>query len=690
MMIYSNILKHRKNVFLWMAALLLVLQSTPFAQDKGLKPYDVAKIEQVYEVALSPDGETLAYTVMKQADPLKKNVSAYRELYVRGTETEDSARLFVSGEIRVRDVRFTPDGEHISFRARRGEGDNTDIYVIPVDGGEARKALDFRASIYDYDWHPNGKKLVFTANEPGVPGNMADVPYHAEVYEEGVPNRKAYVATAFEDSENVREISMEGSVYQVKWSPEGDRIALSVAPTPFIDDYYMYQRVRIVDAKTSEVLGKVSNPGKLGEIAWSPDGERLAMISGIDINDPIDGRLAVVSSEGGEPEMIMPDYQGKIDDIAWVDDETIRYIASEGVDQTYAEVRYDGKKRKTLIEPGGPIFENFSTSDDGKRTAFRAHTPKHPRELYFMKNTRSEPERLTFHNAWMEGKMLARQEVITYNAEDGMELQGLLIYPMNYEEGNSYPLVTVVHGGPEAHYDNGWITSYSTPGQMAAALGMAVFYPNYRGSTGRGVEFAKSSQADPAGKEFDDIVDGVDYLIEEGIADEDKVGVTGGSYGGYATGWMATRYSDRFAAGVMFVGISNKISKVGTTDIPDEELLVHARKRPWDNWEFFLERSPIYHAGKNETPLLIMHGKEDPRVNPGQSRELYRHLKIRTEAPVRLVFYPGEGHGNARATSRLDYNMRALRWMEYYLKADKEGKPSYKIDVTDKEAYTVE
>ncbi len=225
-----------------------------------------------------------------------------------------------------------------------------------------------------------------------------------------------------------------------------------------------------------------------------------------------------------------------------------------------------------------------------------------------------------------------------------------------------------MHGGPESHYSNGWLTQYSTVGQVGAALGYAVFYPNYRGSTGRGEEFLKSSQADMAGKEFDDVVDGVDYLIEQGIADEDKVGVTGGSYGGYATGWFATRYTDRFAAGVMFVGISNNISKWGTGDIPEELYLVHARERIWENYEFFLERSPIYYAGESKTPLLIMAGEEDTRVHPSQSIELYRHIKTRTDTPVRLVLYPREGHGNRNSTAQLDYSLRQLRWFEKYLK----------------------
>jgi dipeptidyl aminopeptidase/acylaminoacyl peptidase len=237
-----------------------------------------------------------------------------------------------------------------------------------------------------------------------------------------------------------------------------------------------------------------------------------------------------------------------------------------------------------------------------------------------------------------------------------------------------------VHGGPEAHVSNGWVTSYSNPGQVAAARGFAVFYPNYRGSTGRGVEFSKMGQADAAGKEFDDIVDAIDHFVAAGLVDKAKVGITGGSYGGYASAWGATYYSDRYAASVMFVGISDNISKVGTTDIPEEMYLVHHLKRLWEDWNYFAERSPIRHVQKNRTPTLIMHGKSDPRVHPSQSLELHRHLKTLNQAPVRLVFYPGEGHGNRRAASRLDYNLRLLQWMEHYLQGPGGKAPALEID----------
>src|SRR5690606_20815466 len=273
---------------------------------------------------------------------------------------------------------------------------------------------------------------------------------------------------------------------------------------------------------------------------------------------------------------------------------------------------------------------------------------------------------------------------ITYKSRDNKyDIQGMLIYPVDYKENTRVPLITVVHGGPEAHYGNGWLTAYSMPGQMAAAEGYAVFYPNYRGSTGRGTEFTYSSQGDLAGAEFDDIVDGVDYLIEKGIADKNRIGVTGGSYGGYASAWMSTYYSDRFAAAVMFVGISNNISKFGTSDIPTEMRLVHERGNIWDNWEKHLKISPIYYADRAKTPILIMHGAEDPRVHPAQSMELYRHLKVRQPGlPVRLIFYPGEGHGNARSGSRYDYNLRMMQWFNTYLKT---GNPKAEMPSLDLE-----
>ncbi|MSR47264.1 MAG: S9 family peptidase, partial [Planctomycetes bacterium] len=308
--------------------------------------------------------------------------------------------------------------------------------------------------------------------------------------------------------------------------------------------------------------------------------------------------------------------------------------------------------------------------------------PKWGNEL-FAWNAKGARTRLTELNPWLEERRLGKQEVVRWKARDGLEIEGLLVWPVGRkpdEEGPKVPLVVIVHGGPEAHYRNGWITRYSEPAQVLAGQGYAVLLPNYRASTGRGVEFSMLDHKDPAGKEFDDLVDGVDFLVAKGLVDSARVGVTGGSYGGYASGWCATKHTARFAAAVMGFGVANLLSMSGTSDIPEEHYLVHHRMHVWENWQLFLERSPIYYAPQCKTPILILAGKADPRVPPSQSMELYRYLEAAGHKAARLVQYPGEGHGNARAASRLDYHLRLLQWFDHYLKSAGGAPPPMELD----------
>jgi dipeptidyl aminopeptidase/acylaminoacyl peptidase len=540
--------------------------------------------------------------------------------------------------------------------------------VIDAAGGEARRLLAHEADIASYSWSPDGRQVAFLAN-PAAAKEREDLlkkGFTAKVYEENPVPSRIWVAP-IDGSAAPKVIEVDGSAAELHWAPTGTRIAVALAPTSLVDQSYTSQRVHVIDVVSGKVIAKTANPGKLGSVAWSPDSRNLAIISAADQNDPSAGRLMVADASTGALREILPRFEGQVRSVAWSDADTILYVGDEGVWSALAEVDLDGTRR-TLVPAGSqPNFGELSLSSDRSVAAFAASSPSHPAEVFVWRRG-GDLRRVTTSNPRLAELPLAPQEVIRYKARDGLEIEGMLIRPLNEKKGTRYPLIVTVHGGPESHYRNEWLTSYSNPGQFGASRGFAVFYPNYRGSTGRGVDFSKMGQMDPAGKEFDDIVDGVDHLIAMGLVDRAKVGVTGGSYGGYATGWLSTFYSERFAAGVMFVGISDLISKWGTTDIPQEEFDVHARQYPWDNWQFFLERSPIYYADRSKTPLLILHGEDDPRVNKGQSMELYRHLKVRGQAPVRLVLYPGEGHGNQLAAARLDYNLRMIRWFEHYLK----------------------
>ena len=640
--------------------LLIALPVILVAQ--GLQPLDVAKLQYVRDLDISDDGEVIAYTLSVPADPLAENRPARYHLYLFDIDEGEAIPYVSRGS--VSQVTFRPGHQSITFLNRLEDDKTRSIYEISLQGGEARKLYSFKTSISYYEWAPDGETLAFIAGEPKEQ-EPVELPYQPEIYEGELSYDRAYISKV--DEEEPRQLISPDHIQTLSWSPDGSMIAVRSSPTPLVDDYYMKQGIRIFDAKFLKVKAQVDHDAKMGPMAWSPDGEKLAFIAGAHINDPIDGRLFVVSAEGGEPDNLRPDYAGQFHQIRWWDNDNILYLASEGVWSVTGTISADGKKDVRLTGHQLPIINQFDRSESGL-IAYVAESTTHPAEVYLNSEEEDAPVRMTNHNPWLNQTELGIQEVIRYKARDGMEIEGMLIKPLDYDESKTYPAVVVVHGGPESHYDYGWLTSYSQPGQMAAAEGMVAFYPNYRGSTGRGLEFAMSSQGDPAGKEFDDIVDGIDYLIEQGIVDGDKVGVTGGSYGGYATGWMSTRYTDRFAAGVMSVGISNNISKWGTSDIPEELYLVHSRMRIWEDYDFFLKRSPIYYAGQAKTPLLIMHGKEDTRVHPSQSMELYRHIKTRTNTPVQLVFYPGEGHGNRNATARLDFSYRMMGWFNKYLK----------------------
>jgi dipeptidyl aminopeptidase/acylaminoacyl peptidase len=644
-------------------------------------PEHVAKVRFVAAAEIAPDGKHVAYVLDVPRRPFAdKDGNAWAELHVVEVASGTS-RGYVTGDVNVSAIAWTHDGSGVSFLAKRGSDEFTSLYIIPLAGGEARKVLSHGSNITGYSWSPDGKRIAFTATTPQSKEKkeLTDKGFTAEIYEEDVQPVRIWVG-APDSAKPARQIDIAGSASELHWAPVGSRIAVALAPTPLVDDHIMHRRIFVIDVDKPEKSIALKNPGKIGHLAWSPDGKHIALLSGADIHDPAEGRLTVSSADGGGWRDLIPNFLGDVQAVAWKDNETLRYVTAEGCYSAYGEVKRDGTGRRTIVATGGPILNDFSLTEDGATAAFVCDSPEHPNEVYVLGPKDKQPRRLTHSNAWMKSMRFAKQEVVKHKARDGLELEGILIRPLDEKPGQRYPLILTVHGGPEAHVSNGWVTRYSLPGQVGAARGFAVFYPNYRGSTGRGVAFCIMGQRDAAGKEFDDLVDAVDHLVGIGLVDTKKVGVTGGSYGGYASAWCATYHTKRFAASVMFVGLSNNISKVGTTDIPYEMNLVHHRKWLWDDWSYFERSSPIKYVQQAQTPILILHGKNDTRVHPEQSMQLYRHLKVLGKVPVRLVLYPGEGHGNRRASSRYDYNLRLMQWMEHYLKGPGGDPPKFEIE----------
>lgn len=663
----------------------VALTLSTFAGNEVWTPRSVEKARIVTAVAMSPDGAHVAYALsIPRIAGQDEDGVAWNELHV--FDTDDARdRTFVAGKVNVGAFSWTPSGGEIAFLAKREGDKQTALYEIALAGGEARKKVELDTSISAFSFSADGKRvaLVATVLDDADRKKLVEKGFKQSVFEEDAPSAKVWIVDLLDAKSKAKKLDVEGHVYQVQWSPKDDRLAIGVAPTPLVDDEYMRQRVVVIDVNDGHMLAKVENLGKMGAFAWSPDAKSIALISAQDIHDPFPGRLVLVPASGGVPtEVLSSDWPADVEAFAWESANALMYVAHHGVEATFEKATLEGAKAsavKQIVPAGAAVFTALSLSKDGQHAAFVGSRSDSTPEVWTMNHGDSAPIRRTDSNPWAKELRLAKQEVVKWKARDGLDLEGILVHPLDEKEGQRYPLIVCVHGGPEAHESNGWMTNYSRPGQMAAARGMAVFYPNYRGSTGRGVAFSKSSQGDAGGKEFDDLIDAVDHFVASGLADKDKIGITGGSYGGYATAWCSTRYSERFAAGVMFVGISDKLAKIGSTDIPEEDYLVHSLKRPWEEYDFFKERSPITYADRCKTPLLILGGKDDTRVDPSQSKAMYRWLKVRGHAPVRLVQYPGEGHGNRKACARLDYNVRMLQWLEHYLKGPGGDAPNWDV-----------
>ncbi|MEE4297153.1 MAG: S9 family peptidase [Wenzhouxiangella sp.] len=646
--------------------------------DAGMSLEQIARLEQVGQIAISPDGGSIAYTKSVPRRPgVDEDGPAWSELHV--ADAQGNNRAFIGGEVNIGQLGWLPDGSAITFVARRGDDEHSALYQIAVGGGEAQRLLSVGTGVANYSLSPDGQQVAVVSTEPldASLQDLRDKGFDQIIFEEDWRPRRLWIGDL--QGESMEQIDLDGSVQRVQWSPDGSRLAVVVTPRQLVDDTLMFQRIRMITPDGDEI-GRIENPGKLGRSAWSPDGQYFAFIATDVQRDTREGRLMVAGRDGGEFKNLLPDLLGHVWYVDWASPDQVLFISYEGVESRVGGISPDGRDEATLVAAEGLIFNDLSATSSG-RMALRAHTSGHPAELFVADINGDALTRLSFSNDWLDEVKLGEQTVVRYPAADGLEIEGLLIWPLDYREGRRYPLIVAAHGGPEAHYSNGWLTSYNLPAHHAAAEGYFMFYPNYRGSTGRGVEFALTSQGRPAKEEFSDIVDGVDYLIERGLVDKDRVGITGGSYGGYASAWAATYYTDRFAASVMNVGLSDKIAMLGTSDIPQELYLLHYRTWPWEDWDLYRKASPIYYASQANTPILILHGDADPRVDPTQSRILYRFLVLQEDPPpVRLVLYRGEGHGNRRAASRWDYSLRLMRWMDHYLKGDGGDPPPYQLD----------
>jgi len=671
---------------------IVIFSSLLFAQD-ALSEEDLLQLKYVREAKISPDGNWVAYTVSTPRIVTEKPGGADTDLFLMSMK-DKSATPFVVGDEYISSIQWKPDGSKISFRMKRGDKAKTQVWSISLNGGEAKQLTDFGTGVLTYKWHPTECKIGFTATTPmSEKGKkLKDKGYKFVFFEEDLKHRNLYLQRIKCETEP-KQLTENVTVWGFTFNPDGGTIAADISPKNLIDHKYMFRKIYLLDIKSKKLTQLTDNPGKLGNYAFSPDGKKLTYCAASTINDHQISQVYVINRDGsGLKNLTISNFKGHVNWANWKDNNTVVYHSGEGVWSTLRTANYNGGEREIILhsKDSGIIFSTPSYTMDFGNFIFTGHSPKHRWELINWQPSK-KLNKLTNSNPILDEVKLGKQEVFQYSARDGQTIEGLLIYPTDYKKNKKYPLIVVVHGGPEHHYSNGWNTNYGNPGQVLAGKGYFIFFPNYRASTGYGVDFAMVGFEDPAGVEFDDIADGIDALINKGFVDKDRVGLGGGSYGGYAAAWFSSYYTEKVKAVCMRVGISDLISKRGTSDISYEELYVHSGKLLEDMWEMSLKRSPIYYAHQSKTAVLITGGTDDTRVHPSQSLEYFRRLKMNDHPAVRMVQYPGEGHGSSKQTSQADQLYRTLDWYDWYVKNAKpfDG-PMPPLDISDKYGINLE
>jgi dipeptidyl aminopeptidase/acylaminoacyl peptidase len=593
-----------------LAGLSIAALTTPLPA-QILTSEQVIDLKQVTSVAMHPYGEYVAYTLRVPRGADEDPGGTYTEIWVVSTR-DGETRRYTSKPVSAFDVGWSADGGMITFRSRRESHDpNTQVWAIMLGGGEAERMSQAPRSVSSYALSPDGAMLAYTMRDE-IPQEIRDAQrqgYDQEVVDTWHAITRLYVEhLASGEQHLVTEDDIH--VWEFSWLPDGSGLLFRGSERPFTDDRYMFTDHYTVPVAGGPATLLHDTEGKLASGEVSPNGVYVAWLGAVSLNDPASGSLFIMAS-GGAPVNLTDGYEGTAVGFAWKDDDTILLNTIERTRTYLYEVSIPDGRMRQLRGDEGQIFRGISLSEDGNRYATVCNAPTHPNEVCVGNSNGRSLDRLTTSNPELANMAFGEQGSISWTGPDDWEITGVLIKPVGFEEGVRYPLQMQVHGGPESAYLDGWNTSYSTLAQMLAQRGIMVFMPNYRGSTGRGVAYAKGDHDDPMGKEFQDMLAGIDYLIEEGYVDPERVGVGGGSYGGYTAAWATTKHSDRFKAAVVFAGIANQISKIGMTDTPAENALVHWNFWHYDNWELVWDRSPLAHMHNANTPTLIGHGQRD-------------------------------------------------------------------------------
>ncbi|HEX4947970.1 MAG TPA: S9 family peptidase, partial [Blastocatellia bacterium] len=633
------------------------------ASEKRFTIEDALALKNIGAPQFSPDGKRLVYTISEWDRKENRRVS---HIYLVSSEGGKVTKL-TNGEKGESAPQWSPDGTRIAFLADRDKG--AQIWMIPADGGEAEKLTSEENSVQGFRWSPDGKAMAFITR---------DVPKDKDAREK---RRKDKFDTITVDhdlnyahlwtinvatKDKMRLTEGAFSVQTPQWSPDGQWIVFAASKagaqesifTDISDDRNSDLFVVAASGGTARKL--TTNPAADAGPQWSPDGKWIAYAANTE-GWASKTDVMLIGADGGAPKNLTASFiESAGGGLTWSPDgKTLYFTSGVGMYSHIYSVPVSGGN-VSPITTGNRNYSQFDLSADGKRLAYLLNDSRTSEDIWVTTPGQNNAKQITTVNPHIKDFAIAESEVIKWKGPDNFDIEGVLLKPLGYEAGRKYPLILQIHGGPYGKFSD----TFNARNQIWAANGYAVLMPNPRGSTGYGNKFTVANIGDWGGKDFQDIMAGVDAVIARGIADADKCVVMGGSYGGFMTFWTVSQ-TDRFKAAIGHAAISDWYSFHGQSDIPG--LMEYGFKgTPWDVPENYRRWSPMTYVSKVKTPLMITHGERDLRVNIQQGEQYYRSLKKRG---VEVIFYryPREGHGIQEPNHVIDLTARQLEWFDSHL-----------------------
>jgi dipeptidyl aminopeptidase/acylaminoacyl peptidase len=619
---------------------------------KPLAPEALLALRHLSGLEFSPDGTRVAFVV---AEPPKGD-QPFSHIWLFDT-SKSSFRQLTYSQKSESSPKWSPDGKLLAFLSDRDA--NQQIYLLSMSGGESAPLTKGKRNISRFEWSLDGKTIAFLAPDAKTEAEEKKEKDKDDAHVADKDDKQARLWLLSLSDKSERAISPANyQLSDLAWFPDNSRLAVIATDHPESDRNTERIFVAPVAAhKREEAMVPVFAPrGPFGDIKVSPSGENISFIgSREDGPSPHDlwilpvGMPAAKNLTAGNLDRTVFAYR-------WSKDRGLILVAADGFTRKLLRYTSTGTREDIAIPDTMP--SSFALNDNGA-IAFVGENFTEPQEIW-LAPAGQQAKRFSEFNKSFDVSALAKPELYKYKSFDGLEIEAALLKPSDHDGKSKLPLIALIHGGPTG----AWQSSIEAWGQLLVARGYAVFYPNIRGSIGYGEKFVESNRADWGGGDFKDVMAGIDDLASKGVADLDRLGIGGWSYGGYMSEWAITQ-TPRFKAAVSGAGMADLISEYGTEQHPSYHEWFWGV--PYEKPTGFLNSSPFLHSKSAKTPTLILQGGADTVDPLGQSQELYRGLK-RYGVQTDLVVYPREPHGFHEEKHLLDRLNRILAWYDAHLK----------------------